>query len=87
MAVYPIPTIPNKEKGASAERDFIQQSGNRIQVVRPSKMVLPALERSKVEKVSVKIMEYAKHDKNVIKTALPAGIQAVSGPTVRSQAC
>ena len=89
-AVYTIPIIPRREKGARDARFFSKQSGKRIKEVIPIRVLLlvrfnPTVEKRAL-KVSAKIMEYDKVAKTVIKVQLAAGITLVSSLIVFSHA-
>jgi len=77
-AVYTIPIIPKREKGASDERFLSKQSGKRIPDVIPTRVLVllkcnPALAKMAL-KVSARIMEYARVADTVMNVQLIEGM-------------
>lgn len=80
---------PTKLKGANDCRFFIQQSGNKIQTVTVTNILVLSVDGSrwnKLVKVSANTIEKARHAKKVLNVVEIAGIQAVLLPTDRLQA-
>ena len=85
-AVYNIPKLPTKEKGAKDDKFFIKHNGKRMVPVKPSVTgildeAMPTVD-NKLTKVSPRIIEYAKQAKHVLKVTAVAGTQLVDSETV-----
>jgi hypothetical protein len=90
MAVYNIPAIPARLKGAKLAKLFKRQSGNKTDRVSPinafSRLTFIPNVRNNALKVSPNTILYASIAKNVLIITVVPGIHAVVSPIVFSHA-